>query len=457
MGAGRNRSLGSTLLTLSTWIRRQPLLSVLRIILPQRLRSAIHGAMTASIRNRMRFATLPSKAVDQRLAAPIAGAEGAAYLSTAGVNIFAYLRGQFGLGESARMYARALLEAGYPVSLIDIDIPLPHGLEDETFDALIGEEAPHAINLIFVNPDYLNVAIEKIGRARMQGRYVIACWFWELEDIPNDWTPALEQVDEILVASEFVENAFRRATNKPILRVSLQLSKIQDSGLTRRDFGLDDDKFLFLTSFDFNSSLHRKNPQAVIVAFRQAFPERGDVQLLVKSSNGHRCPQRLFQLMEVADGDERIVVRDEVIDRAHMQALQRCVDAYVSLHRAEGFGLGMAECMLVGKPVVATAWSGNLDFMGPGNSCLVDYQLVPVGEEEYPHATGARWAEPNIATAAAYMRRLVDDPEFKASIGRQAAIDVGVALLPEKAAQALIGRFTEIAAMHDVAISRYGA
>jgi glycosyltransferase involved in cell wall biosynthesis len=367
------------------------------------------------------------------------------YPAVAGVNVFAYFRGQFGLGESARLYAGALIDAGYPVALNDIAIDVPHGFDERSLERYIGVSAPHRINLLFVNPDYLAEALASIESAKQDGRYVIACWFWELECIPQQWLWALDKVDEIMVASAFVERAFRRVTDKPILRVPIPLTEVADSGLNREQFGLPADAFIFLNTFDFNSWWARKNPLDVINAFQRAFPpRRDDVRLLIKSSNGHRYPARLHQLLVAAAGDRRVLVRDEIIDRRHMRALHRCVDAYVSLHRAEGFGLGMAEAMALGKPVVATAWSGNLEFMTPENSCLVDYRLVPVGHDEYVHAENAQWAQADIDHAARLMRRIVDDPTFAAEVGKRAASDIRVTLSPVAAAEKMIARLNQV-------------
>ena len=134
------------------------------------------------------------------------------------------------------------------------------------------------------------------------------------------------------------------------------------------------------------------------------------------------------------------MIRDEVIDRSHVQALQRCADAYVSLHRAEGFGLGLAESMRIGKPVIATAWSGNMDFMNHDNSCLVDYRLVPVGEGEYPHHAGQRWAEPDVECAARHMRRIVVEPAFAKRIGARAAQDISQRFSAHNTAMQLVNR-----------------
>jgi len=436
-------ALGVGLLNLSAWIRRQPWLKAVYGHFSPAFRNRISEALAARVSEQIRFKRTPNwRHRPGPPALELAGsAARAEYDEAIGVNIFACVRGQFGLAEGARLYARALLAEGYPVAIHDIDIDIPHGMDDTSFDSQIGDESPYGVNLIFVNPDHLEEAIDSIGRNRMGNRYTIACWFWELEVFPQEWLPALQLVDEIMVSTGFIETAVGLVTEKPVWHAPLPVSEGHDSGLMRADFGLDDDSFVFLNTFDFNSFLARKNPQAVIKAFRLAFADdHADVRLLIKSSNGHRHQEKLRELLGAAAGDARIMVRDEVIDRGDVESLQRCVDAYVSLHRAEGFGLGLAECMRLGKPVIATAWSGNMDFMTADNSCLVDYRLVPVGEGEYVHHAGQRWAEASVEHAAAQMRRLVEDPAFAARIGAQAARDIRDRLSPQVSAQRIIER-----------------
>ena len=371
--------LDLSLLQFSAWIRRQSALLRLYRLLPRSWRARISDLLGAQASQGARFKRTPSWKREVPFRVPLRRAD--AVTIGAGVNLVGYLRGQFGLGESARMYARALIEAGVDVSLYDVDLDLPHGWQDESMEDWIRADLPHQTTILFVNPDYLNAALDRIGRDRLSGQHMIGCWFWELEQIPDDWLPAIEQVDEIMVATDYVEQAFRRVTDKPMLRVPLPLDGIVDSGLERRDFGLDEDAFVFLVSLDFNSWFERKNPLAAVEAFLLAFPPtQTHVRLLIKTSNGFRYQEKFHALLLAAGKDRRIVVRDDVIDRAHMGALQRCCDAYVSLHRAEGFGLGLAEAMFMGKPVVGTAWSGNVDFMVEGNSCLVGYELVAVLE-----------------------------------------------------------------------------
>jgi len=453
--AARAAAPGAVALNFLTWVRRQAWLRPVYRLAPESLRLRFADLLKARSRARLRFPRTanwarPIPVLPDRLGnTPVERSTGL------GLDVYGFIRGQFGLGESVRLYSRALLSAGCDLALHDVDLGLPHGWSDHSLDAFMREEAPHQTSIIFINPDWLEVALDKIGRDRLAGKYIIGCWFWELESIPASWVSALAEVDAIMVASTFVESAFRSVTDKPIIRVPIPLSEVPDSGLQRSDFGLDEECFTFLTSFDFNSSPARKNPLATIAAFRAAFPvERNDVRLVVKSSNGHRHDDAVRSLIAAARGDSRIVIRDEVIERAHVRALQRCCDVYVSLHRAEGFGLGLAECMELGKPVIATRWSGNLEFMDETNSCLVDYTLVPVQQGEYLDAAEALWAEANIDAAAAAMKGLADSPELARRIGLKAQQDVRRKLAPASAADALVRQLAALNGAPSATVSR---
>lgn len=435
----------SSQVRLLAWLRGQSWLRSAYRALPRSVREGVLQLLTRRLRARTRFPrTAAWQAWQPSGSAPVTRAM-PADACLPGVNILGYIHGQFGLAEAARGYARALLDNGVPVALRDINLDLPHAWDDHALDAYIDDTVPHPVSILFVNPDFLDRALQDIGRAKLEGRHLIACWFWELEALPDAWLPALAQVDEVLVATSFVEQAVKRVTDKPVLRVPMPLGNIEDSGLQREDFGLPEQAFVFLVTFDFSSRMERKNPAAAIQAFRHAFPpERRDVRLLVKSSNGYRFPHWIKHIFDLAHGDDRILVRDDVLDRAHLNALQRCCDAYVSLHRAEGFGMGLAECMAIGKPVIATAWSGNMEFMDTASAALVDFTLVPVGEGEYPGGEGQRWADADVVQAAAWMRRLADDPAAAASLGSAGRQHVEATLSAPVAAARIIDRLKEL-------------
>jgi glycosyltransferase involved in cell wall biosynthesis len=221
------------------------------------------------------------------------------------------------------------------------------------------------------------------------------------------------------VATEFVATAMRGATPKPVVKIPPPIEVRLSRRYARSDFDLCEDRFLFLFSFDYNSFPKRKNPGGAIAAFQRAFGDRRDVGLVLKSVNGKRYPERFAETRELVGSDERIVLLDRFFTRDEISGLQSVVDAFVSLHRSEGLGLGLAESMYQGKPVIGTRYSGNLEFMNDENSCLVDYELVPVQQGEYMYqGLGLHWAEPNVDQAARLMRRLVDDAAFRDRIAR---------------------------------------
>jgi glycosyltransferase involved in cell wall biosynthesis len=195
--------------------------------------------------------------------------------------------------------------------------------------------------------------------------------------------------------------------------------------LNRGYFDLPEDAFVFLTSFDFHSSVSRKNPQAAIDAFLGAFPPSDtNVRLIVKSINGHLHLAEFEQIQNQAKQDTRIVFFDRHLSTEETLGLMQCANCYVSLHRSEGLGLGMAESMYLGKPVIATAYSGNMEFMNERNACLIPYEKIAVLEKDYPHAQNQVWANPSIEEASYGMKKMVSDPAWAQGLGKQAHADM---------------------------------
>ncbi|MEO7934889.1 MAG: glycosyltransferase [Dokdonella sp.] len=364
-----------------------------------------------------------------------------------GINLVGYAHGEFGVAEILRRHAYALQGGGVPFVVIDFDTGVASRQDDRSMQRYLSQKCRYSVNVFCINADQMLIAHRQLGDEVFAGRYNIGCWFWELEKFPDQWQDAIEIVDEIWVTSPFVRNAIAACTDKPVHIVPVALGVDLPEQFSRSQFGLSEGVFLCLFSFDFNSFFTRKNPEGAIAAFRKAFADgRRDVRLLIKTSNGKRFPEALKYLVDVAAEDDRIEVRDGFLDRSEMWALQACCDCYLSLHRSEGLGLGMAECMLLGKPVVATAYSGNLAFMDVKNSCLVDYSLIPVKEGEYPAWQDQHWAEPDLDQAAAYLIRLADEPAYERQIGQAAKASVVQQLSPAASVAAMTARLTEIRA-----------
>lgn len=363
-----------------------------------------------------------------------------------GLTLAGFAYGEFGLGENLRALAKTCLAGDIPFAVKDVDMRLKARQADRTLAPFVVDALRHHTALFCLNPDMLKPIRQLLETGKAAGRYNIGYWFWELEQIPDEWDFAFELVDEIWVATEFVGDAIGRATSKPVIKVPTPVEVTLSRPYRRADFGLPEDRFLFLFSFDFNSFIKRKNPEAAIAAFKRAFPaSRRDVGLVLKSINGSNRPDKLGEIQQLIAGDDRIVVTDGFLSRDQVSGLQSVVDVFVSLHRAEGLGLGLAESMYQGKPVIGTGYSGNMEFMNAEVSCLVDYELVPIRKGEYLYDDERfRWAEPDPEHAAHHMKRLADDAAFRANIARRGQAHIRSYLTYANAAALMERRLREL-------------
>ena len=371
---------------------------------------------------------------------------GTAQAASPGINLVGFAYGEFGLGENLRALASACRVGEIPFAVLDVDMRLKTRQADRSVAAHIVDELRHTCSLFCINPDMLKPVVRLMKPKAGMRRYNVGFWFWELEQVPRAWAYAIDSVDEIWVATEFIASAMRAATTKPVTKIHTPIDVRLSRPYTRAEFGLPDDRFLFLFSFDFNSFAMRKNPEGAIAAFKQAFGMgRRDVGLVIKSINGGNKPEKLRALRERIGGDDRIVIVDGFMSRDQVFGLQSVVDAYVSLHRAEGLGLGLAESMFLGKPVIGTAYSGNLEFMSAENSCLVDYRLVAIEKGQYIiDDERFRWAEPDVGQAALWMARLADDVGFRERVALQGQRDIRTKFTHANTAHAMRQRLVEL-------------
>lgn len=327
----------------------------------------------------------------------------------AGVNLAGYFRSVLGVGEVARGLVDAL--EGQNVAVAPVGLVAGHsGQEESDVEERGPSYATFPINLVCVNADALSGFVDRMGPDFFGGRHTIGYWWWEVEEFPERLHEAFEHVDEVWAGTRHVAETLAAVSPVPVVRVTPPVEVPEFEPLPRERFGLPEG-FLYLFVYDYNSVFARKNPLAVIDAFVRAF-EPGEGPALAMKCIGHeRYPDQHAQVLAAAAQRPDVHVLDHSLPRAQKDALIASCDCYVSLHRAEGLGITLAEAMALGKPVVATGYSGNLDFMTPDNSWLVDWEPVPVGEGvEYYPAT-ATWAEPDVEHAARLMREVHDEPE----------------------------------------------
>lgn len=341
-----------------------------------------------------------------------------------GVCILGFLNSEIGLGEAARNLGRACDAARLPSS--HVNRPLPGRSNEPVFESFFQRRADRVATLSVEGLTPEGYHFDDAGSGRIQILYP----FWELPSIPAAARAMLDRYDELWAASEFIAAALREASKK-LVRVIPQPLAVPE---LFPDPPPRSDRVRFLTYFDYDSYIERKNPLATIAAFRAAFDGRRNVELIVKA-RGLGSDVARQRLAEAVNGDRRIRIIDATISRREMTELLAGVDAFVSLHRAEGFGFGAAEALAAGRAVIATAWSGTSDFVTQETGFPVDYRLRAVGSTDYVHAENQVWADPLIDSAVAQMRAVADDPEAARHRARR-----GHELLLKRNSFAAVGR-----------------
>jgi glycosyltransferase involved in cell wall biosynthesis len=339
-----------------------------------------------------------------------------------GINIFGYVFAEHGVGEEARLLVQIAKQAKLEFAVVPYTETFSR--QAVPFDDLGTGEAAYDVNLICVNADALPHFVEHFGSAILAGRYNIGLWAWEVAELPGEMTRSAQFLDEIWACSSFTADAIARSVPLPVFSLPPPILISEPPAVRRQDLGLSEKEFLFLFCFDFNSVFERKNVLATIAAFKLAFPPGHGAQLLVKTINGNDFQAQMMQLNAAAADHPDIIVIDGYLQPSEQLGLLNACDAYISLHRAEGFGFTLAEAMALGKPVIATGYSGNLDFMTEENSYLVPHKLVRIPAGCAPYPPTAFWAEPDIKQAASLMRLAFDRREEAHEKGKRAQEDI---------------------------------
>ena len=323
-----------------------------------------------------------------------------------------------GLGEGARLMLHGLDALGVPSWALRRGAAMP----------------PPGVPLVFhVNAPGLPLALLRHGRALLRGRRVIGFWAWELPVVPESWRAGLPFVHEIWAPSRFTAAALDPLAPGRVRVVPhpVAMHPPAPSALGRAGLGLPEDAVITLVAFNLASSFERKNPLAAIAAHRAAFGARMDRLLLLWVGNPHHFPADFARLQAATTDLPNVRIDARTLPMADAHAIMAACDIVLSLHRSEGFGLVPAEAMLLGKPVIATNWSGNLDFMDSSCAAMVQARLIPARDPRGVfEAPGAVWADPDVDEAAAHLVRLADDPALRRSLGAAARLSAQTKLGP---------------------------
>jgi glycosyltransferase involved in cell wall biosynthesis len=348
-----------------------------------------------------------------------------------GVNLVGYLAGELGVGTSARLMDTALTAAQIPTSTSAASQDLqsrPRATYRRT------DPVRYDTTLVAVNADQTPAVVGALADV-VDGTYRIGMWYWEVEAFPADRGHAFIHVNEVWAATDFVRDAIAAQAPVPVRTVLPPLPQRGGEGPPRVPdrLGIPLDRPWFFFAFDYLSTAERKNPWGLIEAFSRAFATNEGPALVIKTINAKRRPADAERLRLLAARRPDVLVIDEYLEQEELTSLTAHCTAYVSLHRAEGLGLTIAAAMAWGRPVVVSAYSGNMQFTNSRNAFLVPCTPTPIPVDAPPYPAGTPWGAPDLDAAAAHLRRIVEAPWDAARIGGQAADDIRTLHSPEAA------------------------
>lgn len=329
------------------------------------------------------------------------------------IEVIGFFQSISGIGESARLCAQQLAADGYQVKCTSVENFFRKPVELQwDWPTTVNGESVHC-RIFHLNPPMLPTVILQMGIKRFKQTYNIGYWAWELEIIPTEWINAISYMNAIFTPSEFTSRVIQNYTKIPVITVTHPVTVSQATTATRERLGIPADAFLISNIFSFGSAMERKNPLALVRAFKQAFSTTDAAYLVLKANAGDTSLEKK-QLLELISDQPNIRLIDQHWSRADILGLIQSSNIYASLHRSEGFGLTIAEAMLLGTPAMVTAWSGNMDFCNDENSFLISYTPVAVASNhpEFKGLTNAHWAAADEEATAALLKQMYLLPEL---------------------------------------------
>jgi glycosyltransferase involved in cell wall biosynthesis len=288
--------------------------------------------------------------------------------------------------------------------------------------------------ILALMPDRYRYALSALPRRVVRNAYLIGYSVYELERLPPEYCRGLRDVDEIWTPSSFSAAAFAAAAPRKPVRIMPHIIRAPASqAADRAAFGLPANAFIAMAFGNVKSGTIRKNLAGAVQAFHKAFPDDADVRLVLKVSDSDWAKERTDRLGELAAHDRRIAIHTKMLSDDEVWAFIACADVVISLHRSEGFGLVLAQAMMVGIPLITTLWSGERDFASSATVYEVHHSLVPVSDPEGMYLLrDTRWAEPDIDHAASLLRLVRENPEAARSVAGRARKSIRAFMEPHR-------------------------
>lgn len=340
------------------------------------------------------------------------------------IEVYGFLNSAIGLGETARLMVRALRAAGCPVRAMAVPLK-GRARVDFTAEELPDHQpsAEAVVRIVHLNPEHLPEFIPHVPENFFTSARSVIVPYWETETIPESAKACACYFDEVWCSTRFLAESFGRGLGLPtrVFPAPLESPSVSDDGGDSAGFAFGS-RHVFLFSFDYHSCFKRKNPDGLCEAFTRAFPteEPGGPILLVKSIHGREHFHQDAYLRAKFARRRDILFLDGYLSTAERTALFDRCDTYVSLHRSEGLGMTILEAMAQGKPCIATAYSGNLDFTLETHSHPIPFRKAIIGPGSIHYPEGEEWAEPDLDAAARAMRACYENPDASRDLGAKA-------------------------------------
>jgi glycosyltransferase involved in cell wall biosynthesis len=326
-----------------------------------------------------------------------------------GVNVFGYINGEFGLGEAVRLLIKAMEDANIPLALINYETVLTS--EDKTFQNF-SEKAPYFLNLVLLGINSSKEVIFHLNNNDFfKNKHNIFFLNWESENFPAEYVKNLSFYNEIWTPTKYCQDIVAKFCSIPvqIVHYPLEIKLLENIDIESENF-YDKNKFNFLFMFDYNSSFERKNSLGLIEAFEMAFGKNNkDVFLTIKTSKSTRFFNEKKLLTDRISNFSNIKIVEKIFEKDTLHKIIKGCDSYISLHRSEGFGLTMAEAMYFEKPVIATGYSGNTEFMDNTNSFLVDFEIFKVDSDILNYDRNTIWSNPDVKHASILLKKVSEN------------------------------------------------
>ena len=329
-----------------------------------------------------------------------------------GVNIIGPVFGEFGIGEDVRSLAKALLHLNIDINIIEYPKKGNFAKARYSLEEYCSNDFKHQINIFCIPIFEIFRFISEHGFSGFDNKFNIGYSPWELETWPSQFKFMTSYLDEVWASSSHTFNAYSKSLDTPVYHIPLVVEPFEQDDFTQLKYNskIDQSKFNFLYVFDSNSTYARKNPHDVVKAFKKAFLKNSEASLVLKTMNYQFDDAQLN--IDLKDASN-ITLINECLSRGELFALYKACDAYVSLHKAEGFGRTIAEAMLLQKPVIVSNYSGNTDFCTSNTAFLVEGKLQEIDAYAYHFWYQNKWFSSELDSAASQMLECFENRKLR--------------------------------------------